>query len=72
MLRSALLYSTRLLLTMSIYHRTCYTFQPDTDALICSAVSGQVSIDHYVADQGYGTPTKTTPVSIDAQTSSGC
>lgn len=36
--------------------------QPDTDALICAEVNGQVSVDHYVADQGYGSPTKTTPV----------
>ena len=38
-------------------------FQPGTDALICADVDGKVSVDHYVADQGYGRPTKTTPVS---------
>ncbi len=46
-------------------------YQSDTDALICADVNGQALVDHYVADKGYGTPTKTTPVSIDSQTACG-
>ncbi|CAH3172489.1 unnamed protein product [Porites evermanni] len=32
-----------------------------TDALICENINGQVSVEHYVADKGYGTPTKSNP-----------
>ena len=36
-----------------------YFTQPDSDAIICADDHGHVSVDHYVADQGYGVPTKT-------------
>ena len=36
-----------------------YFTQPDSDAIICADNHGHVSVDHYVADQGYGVPTKT-------------
>ena len=36
-----------------------YLTQPDSDAIICAGDHGHVSVDHYVADQGYGVPTKT-------------
>ncbi|XP_067027448.1 ferric-chelate reductase 1-like isoform X3 [Acropora muricata] len=32
---------------------------PDSDAIICAEDHKRVSADHYVADQGYGVPTKT-------------
>ncbi|XP_027049152.1 uncharacterized protein LOC113676667 [Pocillopora damicornis] len=32
-----------------------------TDALICAEVNDKVTVEHYMADQGYGRPTKTTP-----------
>ncbi|XP_068728109.1 ferric-chelate reductase 1-like isoform X3 [Montipora capricornis] len=32
---------------------------PDTDAMICADANGRVSVDHYLADNRYGIPTKT-------------
>ncbi|PFX26311.1 putative ferric-chelate reductase 1 [Stylophora pistillata] len=32
-----------------------------TDALICAVVNDKVTVEHYLADKGYGRPTKTTP-----------
>ena len=39
-------------------------FQDGTDALICENINGQVSVEHYMADKGYGQPSKSNPVSI--------
>ncbi|PFX26309.1 Cell cycle checkpoint protein RAD17, partial [Stylophora pistillata] len=33
-----------------------------TDALICAEVNHKVTVEHYLADRGYGRPTKTTPI----------
>lgn len=44
---------------MLLFCFSCYFTQPDSDAIICAEDHKRVSADHYVADQGYGVPTKT-------------
>ena len=42
----------------------CGCFKAGTDALICMKGRRRNYLRHFVADNGYGTPTRTRPVSI--------
>ena len=42
----------------------CDCFKAGTDALICMKGRQRNYLRHFVADNGYGTPTRTRPVSI--------